>query len=236
MPYRKRRVTVPGPASSVRRRNYRLRRKNWIPRGIAGVEKKEIYGHVAHVVDNVTGGAEKVNFYPLSLAQGAGTGERIGRKIMLKSLHCKIAAFGHRQYDVNGGSSPIQVRLVCVLYKNTNGLVTQQWSDVFEHVVGAYTLHDRVALDKVKSFRLLYDEVLTLPVAGISFDSLSVPPTHITNYQMVNRTYSKKFNLPVTYVDGSTVPSDYSIQWMALSNVKNFSTVMLNVRLRYTDM
>jgi len=156
------------------------------------------------------------------IAQGAAETERIGRKIVIKSISAKgwISLAG-------GTAEGNTIRGILVQDHQCNGAVFAT-TDVLNSA--DVTSHYR--LDQGNRFTILFDRTMTLNTGG--YDG-SGPTDSYLNFSKYIRC-----NIPVEYDATAatgvvTTQRSNSIAWLWVGRVSNASTVNMTTRVRYAD-
>ncbi len=188
--------------------------------GLLGEERyidRYLTGHGIVSPTNASGGeADPGTFLCLnSMIAGAGSSERIGRKIVCKSVYINGAVYSAPQVNLTSGDTPPAIMLALVLDKQSNGAQAQS-EDVFKNVgVNAVQACNVIRnLEHSTRFTVLWSKRYIMPMQQMGGDS--------TNFDTSGAQFKfkifKKLNLPVLFKDALgnvTSITDNSLHMMA---------------------
>lgn len=172
---------------------------------------------------------------PLDILVGPKATERIGRQIILKSIHLR----GVLTLPGTATSSAVdQVRILIVWDTQTNGQAISPSDFLQETTIGGATgTPVQADIDAFKNmqnsdrFRLLYDKIFSLKAAATD------PATSVPVERRIN--IFRKLNIPITYDDiveagggVARIKSNHVTIW-AISR-HNIARISNQIRIRYT--
>lgn len=135
------------------------------------------------------------------LSQGASANQRIGRKIVAKSVRCHVAITREAKSDVAVAlnvQEGIPVRVCLVLDRQTNGIAAQ-WQDVFDtnaDAIPPHLVHQKISTNQ--RFRILYDKTMVInPADFVAYDSTGIKLSCGGVYKTVK--LGAKLNLPIEF-------------------------------------
>ena len=171
----------------------------------------EIKHHGTHWTGNSIGDAGANFAQSLNLVvQGVNSGQRIGRKIMIKDLELR----GQVTYQPTLGSDTFnRVRILIVHDKQCNGGPAAQWAEVFNaNITGVKNIDSFRNQANISRFRVLKDTTFKLEnqISGAVF------------FPAVGQSFNWKFK-------NINIPIDFSGTTAALTNVRSNNIFVLAV-------
>lgn len=178
-----------------------------------------------------------------NIPQGVAGCQRIGRKVVIKSIQGKAAITYGQTVNWNNSKQWTSVRIVLVQDMQANGAVPPVVTDVasnpavFQNVQSATTLVNALPNLYTKGrYRILYDKTITFnPVGSYNPAAYSCP------YQTKNISFFKRCNIPIEYDTSDLNGNIGSIRMNAITmlagcdNSDDVVTVSGNFRVRYED-
>lgn len=122
-------------------------------------EKKFLDSDISDAV--VTTGIEFGTGDILTIAAGTGESQRVGRKIVVKSLHFKAVLALNRIADAATGALPDQIRIMVVLDKQCNGAAAAATLLLQTDNITSFR-----NVENVGRFQMLYDKCIALHVVN----------------------------------------------------------------------
>lgn len=201
-------------------------------RGRLAVEHKFLDGTSGPITALTTGAFmhTTMNF----VAQGTTESERIGRKIVVKSLEVR----GEIRLPDTGTllNMDQRVRLIYFIDKQTNGAAATL--DEIVNTSGTVTINAMRDLANQQRFRVIYDKMFDLPVRAVIQDSTSTGDSVPIE---IGFKFMRKLNLPIEFDNGV---STGAISSQRSNNIGSFCissstsvapVVSYTFRIRYAD-
>jgi len=220
--------------SSYKKSSYKKKAKtSYHPRTMT-TEVKSVDLSLTTAVFNTTGTITLLN----GIAEGSGFYNRIGRKIVLKSLY------------ITGAIAPVNTsaitqsycRLIVIYDAQTNG-AAPTWANVIQSYTAAGTptslYIDQFNLDNRDRFRILADRRWDMP--GTTGSALTTVPAGNSSHDQTVKMYIKLRGLETQYKSSSSTVSDiatgsiYLLTCSDNSHGTNYYQVSYSCRCRYTD-
>jgi len=217
---------------NIRRRNARLRARNWRSAGMLGVETKYVkrYLNDATISLGVTGAElpPAANKSLCMVSIGDTEYNRNGKQFVVKDLEVRGYVTKANLADQADPPAAVLVRVMIIQDKQTNAAQYNS-EDVYEETLGEDVLCTRNELHR-KRFNVLYDRLLKLEANAFSADGANTVATgfkHASFY--FKKTLNMKVNCVSTTDDISSV-EDNSVHIMAVCNSAstkmNYQSVM----------
>jgi len=189
------------------------------------------------------------NSYALNLiTQGAGSWNRIGRKISLKSVRLRGRVVWKYKQNANAtiGLQSNGVRMLLIWDRQPNGGAIPNFNQIFGRTdyagIGTVQLTDSLLYGQMSRYKVIYDKMYTLNPDVVHGDSA-------TDYIKQKSVWIDKFinlkNLESTYQASTTPPTIADISTGALylvfrsavndANINWVTAGNFSVRLRYID-
>lgn len=166
------------------------------------------------------------------VAQGVTEVQRVGRKMVIKDIHCQGQFSLAAQNDVAAPSSGAKVRAMLIWDKQANG-ANATTADVLEDNTDINTFHN---LANKGRFVTLYSFVDTLQLTAGSGTGV----TGDFSGEIKSFSYHKKVNIPIEY-DSTTgaiteIKSNNLFWLFGTTQTASLTNVGIKTRLRFTDM
>lgn len=168
----------------------------------------------------------------LTIVQGTGPNQRIGKKIVLKSVSARIAFLsGHYNSTVNPPQNSTLIRMVCVLDTQTNGAVPA-WTDIF----AADNLYAPVNLANSERFRIIKEWMIDMVKTTLTWDATE---GWVQDNNIHTEKWNTKLDIPIEYSSTTGAITEIrsnNIYFFAISGPSgHLPTVNGWVRWRYDD-
>ena len=166
-----------------------------------------------------------------AIAAGTGESERIGRKITLRSVHIRAAL--HKSAASSSGNTSDIVRIIVGIDTQCNGV-----GPTIAQVLQAATPNPFMQYNNLSNkgrFIILKDKIILMNCVGGAGNGT----TNVFGEGHKFFKYDKKLNIPVNYdgvTGGISEIRDNVLFMIVSSNANNQTLIVLNNRVRYTDV